>query len=545
MKRRCQELSVCNKMNLLKLLLFGLCYFLWARECETNEENGSKDWFETHGLSCAYCKKKVFNVLLNNSFKETTIRPRDVVVSVTPRRKKCTLDKRFLSFTLDALELMRKLRCFPLTSVKINNLVGRLAPAYFRVGGTPQDFLYFRKRTSITKKRNKKAPMQQNRQDCTPKFENWQKMKRFSLSLHEFDQLLNFTVRNKLDFIFGLNAKTRDRKGEWDDTNAKIILNHVMNRRNVHWTLGNEPNRFTKYGRKSEVSSSQLAQDFRKLRKHILKHGGGKILGPDISRPNKKSLAYYKHFLKHNPPIDAATYHCYNMHQSKGTRQSFLNPIFLDKLREEMEWITNSTKPNTDIWVGETGSASGGGAPNLSDRFISGFLYLGKIGLVTELCHKVFIRQSFYGGYYGMLDPITRDPLPDYWSSLLFKELIGTVVLSVQTNNADPKFRVYAYCSRKSTKDIVLMFINMNQNNEKTLRINELKEKHLELYILTNKYDLQSRDVYLNDELLELNNKSYEVPDLKPLFGKQPLDIPRLSYGFVVVKDVNIEECFR
>lgn len=533
--------SCCNKMNILKLLLFGLCYFIWTREGDANsKKKPSTDWFQIHGLSCDYCRKKIFrNVLAKSDEKESTVQPRTVTITIKARDKKCKLDEKFLSFTLDTLELMRDLRCFPLTSVKINNIAKSLVPAYFRVGGTPQDFLYFKKYIPVKNKQTKDS----SHVNCTPKFENWKQMKPFVFPLYKFNQLLNFTERNGLDLIFGLNVKLRDRHGNWDPKNANMILDRLKNHRNVHWALGNEPNRFNKYGKKAEVSSKQLVRDFKTLRKLFINKTGGKILGPDISRPNKKSLAYFKEFLVHDAPIDAYTYHLYDMHMARATPQTFLNPIFLDKLREEMLWITNLTKATKEIWVGEAGSASGGGAPNLSDRFISGFFYLGKLGLASELCHKVFIRQSFYGGYYGMLDPITHDPLPDYWSSLLFKRLISTVVLSIEGDNKDPYFRMHAYCSKTSAEDVVVMFININQNTSKTVRM-EGQSGNSELYILTNQNDLQSRDVYLNGELLKLKD-NYIVPDIKPLLSKHPIDIPPLSYGFVVLKDILLQECIR
>jgi hypothetical protein len=63
------------------------------------------------------------------------------------------------------------------------------------------------------------------------------------------------------------------------------------------------------------------------------------------------------------------------------------------------------------LTVGETGSAYGGGAPGLSDSYVAGFLWLDKLGLTARLGVDVVVRQSLFGGTYGLLDP-ALEPLP-------------------------------------------------------------------------------------------------------------------------------------
>ena len=573
-------------------------------------------WFKAHDLPCRFCTKKFQNIGLMPEHTERLNNGelQDHIISIQriDSPPKCRLDDRFLSFSLDTLELMRGLRCFPLTSRKINTLVRALAPAYLRVGGTPQDFLLFaddREKTASAVKHlsnnenvvNKvdyfqtkltqqnslqqnqqllhklKQPKQQqqrhhqrqnpqtkkqdtasdvNREKCSPFFENWSRMKKFEYTRSEFSALYNFTRQNNLRLIFGLNGLTRDASRKWNPNVAtKKILREYSDR--VDWEIGNEPNRFNKYGKRSAVKARQLARDEGSLRT-ILNNTQSRIYGPDIAKPTYKSLKYLKNFLAAKPSVDAVTYHLYEMHSTVATLERYMNPMHVMKIEEEMGWIDsivrNSPLSNTttDIWVGETGSSSGGGAPGLSDRFVSGFHYLSKIGLAAEHCHKVLIRQSLYGGYYGMLDPVSHNPLPDYWLTVLFKRLVKNVVLSSSSvTKKDPFFRTQLYCSRNhGGADVVVSFVNMRRGRDSTLTLAGFEDRLVEKYVFSNPRDLQSSQVYLNGVLLELSRVDtggdvgdFELPAMDSVLDKQPVLIPRASYGFLVVKNVQADAC--
>lgn len=68
-------------------------------------------------------------------------------------------------------------------------------------------------------------------------------------------------------------------------------------------------------------------------------------------------------------------------------------------------------QPSRHLPAGETGSAYGGGAAGLSDRYVAGFLWLDKLGLTARLGIDVVVRQSLFGGNYGLLDQAV-EPLP-------------------------------------------------------------------------------------------------------------------------------------
>ncbi len=56
------------------------------------------------------------------------------------------------------------------------------------------------------------------------------------------------------------------------------------------------------------------------------------------------------------------------------------------------------------------------------------------------------------------------EPNPDYWTALLWKQLMGTNVLNTSahnTNETSSHLRHYAHCSTKYSGGVTLVFINL------------------------------------------------------------------------------------
>ena len=59
------------------------------------------------------------------------------------------------------------------------------------------------------------------------------------------------------------------------------------------------------------------------------------------------------------------------------SEEDFYDPEVLDYLLHELNAVNTilaKIDPGTPRWLGETGSAYGGGAPGLSDRYAAGFM---------------------------------------------------------------------------------------------------------------------------------------------------------------------------
>ena len=97
---------------------------------------------------------------------------------------------------------------------------------------------------------------------------------------------------------------------------------------------------------------------------------------------------------------------------------------------------------------------------------------------------------------YGLLDETTLRPRPNYWAALLWRRLMGTIVLDAGVHDG---VHVYAHCRRGARSAVTLLAINTDRTNAVTLRLPVASKR----YTLSAD-DLQSAEVKLNGTALEL-----------------------------------------
>ena len=118
----------------------------------------------------------------------------------------------------------------------------------------------------------------------------------------------------------------------------------------------------------------------------------------------------------------------------------------------DLAWEADPNKSacGRSIRVGETAGVNHGGWANATDSFISGFWFIYEYGWLAQAGYDVVERQSLACSRkpgmqkgercaYGIL---TNSPLfeatPDYWTSILWKQLCGNRVLNVTVGVATP-----------------------------------------------------------------------------------------------------------
>ncbi|XP_055955739.1 heparanase-like [Patella vulgata] len=373
----------------------------------------------------------------------------------------------------------------------------------------------------------------------------------YPLTVADWDNLNHFVRNVGWDLIFGFNVFLR-KNGQWDPTNAKELLEYTVKQgyKPAGYELGNEPNLFPSA---NAVSEKQLAKDFAAFKNIVSSSGVPPFLtiGPDTSG---MTPPYLQNFLEAGggDVVDVVTVHQYYTNGQTATLKDFTDRKLLDKFIPHVDSFVktcNEKAPNKQCWLGETSSCYHGGAQNISDRYVAGFLWLDKLGLSALHGLQAVLRQEFYSGYYSLID-INLNPNPDYWLTLIYKRLVGSPVFDV-TQTTDPNVRVYAHCTNVSSSigykpgSITVYIMNIGSVTV-SVDIPFSSSKTQQRYILSPGDDngLTSQFVKLNGNVLMLPN-DYELPPLIPVFSSDTLQLEAYNMGFVVIPDAMKAECMQ
>jgi len=193
------------------------------------------------------------------------------------------------------------------------------------------------------------------------------------------------------------------------------------------------------------------------------------------------------------------------------------------------------------LWVTETNSAYNG-VDGVLNAFYNSFWYLASLGQYAKTGVERHCRWALHGG-----DPTTfvntshgtYSAVPDYWTAVLYKRLIGTNVLS--TSGAFSEALVYAHCG-KIQGAVTVIVINPSTSGV-TLDISGISSAvPRDEYILTSP-SLDSYVVQLNGKSLALNLDG-SLPDLTPhTITDGDIILPPYSHGFIVFPKAAAQVC--
>jgi heparanase 1 len=462
----------------------------------------------------------------------------------------------FLSFTIDSSQVNQLANSNFWTSPLVRNLAKALAPAYLRVGGTQQDYTDY----------------QGSAVDILPPIPS-----QATLNVTTFQLIVDFCQAVGWKFVFGINAVSHRNSftNQWDPNQFITLLDYVAlnNISLAGWELSNEPDLKCMAENGSEthqcehqpprqeellIPPANLAQDFQLLRLLLdAKLGSGEsILGPDVT---PAGLAYYaRPFLANlSFQINALTWHHYygpgSGRPNALVEANFSQPAILDRFMDNaasaLQLYWQNLPIISKLWLGETSSTYGGGTSNVSNGFVAGFLWLDKLGLASLFQTEVVCRQVFAQARYSILGTDNL-PNPDYWTSVLWKRLVGNsrVLFVKQGLDYDRSVRSYAYCG-SSGEDVTVAILNTLETEHAVKFVIPSvanQSRSMTIYLFTSYPGvLSSRDTFLNQQVLRLvNESSGELPDLN---GRQvsgwKLTMPAKSYGYVVLHHVNLPSC--
>ncbi|XP_055865224.1 heparanase-like isoform X1 [Biomphalaria glabrata] len=470
----------------------------------------------------------------------------EIEINLTFSQYSC--DQNFLSVAIDSSEIKNKWRGFDFSSQKLQNLAHALSPAYIRIGGTDADFLIFNP-NELTEAENEMSYKPVSNYTGLKKDEQ-----EFTLTGGVWRNMTHFFQYVGWDVIFDFNLFLR-KKDLWDPSNASSLLSFSeMNGINIAaFQLGNEPNSY-EHNFNFTISPSALLNDLKTLRNVLNDHPfyrSSGLFGPEVTNLGNRagSSTYLKQFLEAGAcdVMDYISSHHYYLDGRTATADDFLNPQVLDTLKTSVETARTIMRENNcplPLALTETSSCYGGGAPNLSDRYLAGFLWLDKLGVTALNGYSRIFRQTFYSGHYALISS-ELEPNPDFFLSVLFKKLVEGPVLTVVKQ--PEKIRVYANCANTAfypQGSIVIYFLNL-RDTPVNLSLSQFADLKTDVYLLTpgDSDGLKSRFVKLNGNLLVLSGS--ELPPLPPRTVQGVISLEPQSFGFAVIPGAKASICIK
>ena len=245
--------------------------------------------------------------------------------------------------------------------------------------------------------------------------------------------------------------------------------------------------------------------------------------------------------------VDAFSYHFYGAVSKRcafmaGTPQTTpdeaLSEGWLSRTEHEEAFyaaLRDRFEHGKPLWLTETAEAACGGNP-WAATFIDSFRYLDQLGRLAKRGVQVVAHNTLAASDYGLIDETTLAPRPDYWSALLWRNLMGATVLDAGTSPA-ATLHLYAHCLRGSPGGVALLAINSDREVSHDLSTTMQSDR----YTLSAR-DLMGTEVELNGRELHLGAQD-SLPGIigKPARGK--LKLAPASITFLAFPNAGNSSC--
>lgn len=410
--------------------------------------------------------------------------------------------------------------------------------------------------------------------------------------MERWDDINDMFLKTGAVVTFGLNAlrgRQQTRKGvwggPWNSSNAREFIEYTVlkNYPIDSWEFGNE---LSGSGVGASVSAEQYGKDLVELQTIISELYGDSNKPLVVAPGGFYDQKWFAQLLDVSGPnvLNAMTHHIYNLGAGNDPQvpNRILNPQYLSRTSDTFRSLQLTIQrhgPWSAPWVGESGGAYNSGSRLVSNTFLNSFWYLDQLGQSAKYDTKVYCRQTLIGGNYGLLDTETFVPNPDYYSALLWHQLMGTGVLSVDISGSS-YLRAYVHCA-KQKGGVTLLLLNLHRTmgfmvsvrNDLNVNLAEgqgirrdsafvhgLKRtvswfgsKASDGFSKREEYHLSSKDgnpfartMLLNGAPLELTEDG-GIPSLYPVevSVNSPIYVAPLTIAFVVFPDFEAEACGR
>jgi heparanase 1 len=248
------------------------------------------------------------------------------------------------------------------------------------------------------------------------------------------------------------------------------------------------------------------------------------------------------------PVFDAVSYHHYGALSQRCTGR-VPSPAARDEDALSEDWLSGADRAQSDyaelrdrfepgrpLWITETADAACGGNPWAS-TFLDSFRYLDQLGRMARRQVQVVFHNTLAASDYGLLDETDFAPRPNYWAALLWRKLMGPVVLDPGPVS-EPRLHLYAHCLRGRPGGVALLAINPDRTT--SLR--------LDLPVAASRYDLAAR--HLTDTRVLMNGRELRLVagDALPALDGEAvapgrLDLAPASITFLAIAEAGNPAC--
>ena len=424
-----------------------------------------------------------------------------------------------------------------LSNARLRALAAALAPAYLRVSGTWANTTYFAESDD--------APP-------TPP-------SGFSavLSRERWKAVIDFAHAASAEIVTSMATSpgVRDAAGRWQSDQARRLFAYTrsVGGRIAAAEFMNEPTLAAMGGAPDGYDAAAYGRDFkafaafmRASEPDVMVLGPGSIgetMAPRSSRPSSSGFISTRDLLAASGSgIDAFSYHHYGAVSQRcspdqATPEAALSEAWLASTGQTLAYyqsLRDEFAPDKPMWLTETAEAACGGNPWAS-TFLDTFRYLDQLGRLAKAGVQVVAHNTLAASDYGLLDEQTLRPRPNYWAALLWRRLMGTIVLDAGVHDG---MHLYAHCRRGVRGAVTLLAINTDRTTTAILRLPVSSER----YALSADH-LQSAGVKLNGTALELgpNDDLPQLAAVTPPPGS--VEIGPATIAFLTVGEAKNPAC--
>jgi len=421
-----------------------------------------------------------------------------------------------------------------LSNARLRTLAAALAPAYVRISGTWANTTWFADsdETPSTQPKGFRAVLSRER---------WKGVVAFARA-----------VDAEIVTSMAISPGARDATGLWQSDQARRLFAYTksLGGRIAAAEFMNEPNLAAMGGAPDGYDAAVYGRDFKAFVAFIRASAPETlVLGPGstgetVAMQSSAGFLATRDLLAASGPGLDFSYHHYGALSRRcsgipgqTTPANALSEAWLagtDRTLAFYRALRDAFAPGKPMWLTETAETACGGNPWAS-TFLDTFRYLDQLGRLARAGVQVVAHNTLAASDYALLDETTLRPRPSYWAALLWRALIGTIVLDAGVREG---MHLYAHCRRGVRGAVTLLAINTHRTASAMLQLPAASER----YTLSAD-DLQSDQVKLNGTALELGPND-ELPRFAAVTSPEgSIEIAPATIAFITVADAGNPAC--